>query len=116
MKTTLVCLLAALAMRAAFQAGIAQTVSVSAEKPHAEATPRITFIQDGDRVLLVKGKVARELRTWLVIEAHNAHEWAENGFDPSYTRIVSDYKPMMRKLPSGAWELGFTSEIAEKIP
>jgi hypothetical protein len=109
MKTVIaVGLLAALA--------VIQAQNVSVDKPHVESTPRIVFVQDGDRVLMVKGKVANEIRVWMVMEAHNGREWPTRGFDPSYTRIVTDYKPMMQKLPTGAWEIGFTSEIAEKIP
>jgi hypothetical protein len=91
---------------------MSQTVAVK-----SQPTPKpINYFVDGDRLLMVKGQVADELRGWLVIEAHNGHEWAKRGFDPSYTRLVSDYKPMARKLPNGQWEIAFTSEIAENIP
>lgn len=75
-----------------------------------------SWIRDSDRVLLIKGKVAGEIKNWLSIESHNGSEWEENGFDPSYTRVVSDYKPMFRHLPNGQWEIMYTSEIAEKLP
>lgn len=74
------------------------------------------FVDSGDRVILIKGKVAGDMRDWLRIEAHNGREWKDNGFDPSYTRIVSDYMPMFRKMPNGTWEIMFTSEIARDIP
>lgn len=102
MKTTLYCLLIALALRFAWS----QTV----------ITQTANFI-DGERVLIIKGKVAGEMKGWLVIEAHNgAQLWRENGFDPSFTRVVCDYKPLFRKLPNGQWEIMFTSEIAEQLP
>ena len=71
---------------------------------------------DTDRAIVVKGKVAGDWRTWLKIEAHNGKYWLRDGYDPSYTRVVSDYKPLFRKLPTGEWEIMFTSEIAENLP
>lgn len=79
--------------------------------------PRQAFVQDGDRILLVKCKFTGDApRVWLVVEAHNGHEFKERGFDPSLTRVLSDYKPVFRKLPSGQWEIGFESEVAEGLP
>jgi hypothetical protein len=74
------------------------------------------FVSNGQRVLLIKGNVANEQKVWLIIEAHNGEQWAKNGFDPIYTRVLCDYKPMFRKLPNKQWEILFTSEIAEGIP
>lgn len=74
------------------------------------------FVVDGDRVLLIKGRVAGDLKSWMSIEAHNGQEWKGNGFDPSYTRVLSDYQPLFRKLPNGTWEIMFTSPIAKDLP
>lgn len=68
-----------------------------------------------DKVLLIKGKVAGEWKAWLVVEAYNGHEWISNGYDPKFTHVVADYKPLFRKLPDGRWEIIFPP-IAEKIP
>ena len=94
----------------------AQHITVSTGDQIVLPDNRHRFIMDGDRVLIIKGKVAGDFKNWLVVEAHNAAEWKDNGFDPSYTRIVSDYKPIFRKMPNGTWEVMFTSEIAEGIP
>jgi hypothetical protein len=101
MKTTLYCLLIAVALRLAF----AQTVETHA-----------SFIDNADRVLIIKGVVAGDMKNWLIIESHNGKEWKQNGFDPTYTRVLCDYKPLFRKLPGGQWEIMFTSEIAENLP
>jgi len=70
----------------------------------------------GERTITVSGTVAGEKRDWLRIEAHNGREFGERGFDPSYTRAVCDYKPIVRKLADGRFEIQFTSEIAESLP
>lgn len=75
-----------------------------------------TFVSNGDRVLMLKGKVAGEYKNWLVIETFNGNEWKTNGYDPIYTRVLCDYKPMFRKLSNGQWEIMFQSEIAKDIP
>lgn len=74
------------------------------------------YYVDGNKVIIIKGRVADELRGWLIIEAHNASYFKQRGFDPCYTHIVSDYVPLVRKLPTGAWEIMFTSEIAKDLP
>lgn len=68
-----------------------------------------------DKALLIKGKVAGEWKEWLVIETYNGHEWISNGYDPAFTHVVSDYKPLFRQLPDGRWEMIFPV-IAQKIP
>lgn len=114
MKTTIYCLLIAICLRVAWTQTVYTMYDPPPPKPgHGSAA---AFISDGDRVLLVKGRLAGDMKNWLVIEAHNGHEWKENGFDPTYTRVVCDYKPMFRKLPNGSWEIMFTSELAEGIP
>lgn len=85
-----------------------QTVQVAHVSPQ--------FVDNGDRVLLIKGNIARETKTWLVIEAHNGREWNTDGFSPTYTRVISDYMPLFRRLPNGQWEIMFTSEIAKNLP
>jgi len=99
----IVCLTAAIAVRLAFDA-----------KAQTAVTPVTTTGQE--RTITIQGKVADGTRYWLSIEAHNGAAFDDRGFEPSYTRIVSDYKPMFRKLASGQWEIMFTSEIAEELP
>ncbi len=89
----------------------AQTVNIWTEQP------KPVFIQDGNRILLIKCKFTADApRVWLIIEAHNGHDFNERGFDPSYTRLLCDYEPLFRKLPNGQWEIGFRSAIAKDLP
>lgn len=77
---------------------------------------RPEYVINGDRALLIKGKTAGSVNVWMTLEAHNGAQWIDDGFNPSYTRLICDYKPMFRKLPTGQWEIMFTSEIAENLP
>lgn len=66
--------------------------------------------------ILVSGGVSG---TWLEIKRANTHQGnpaGKGGFDPSYTYLLSDFKPTVKKLKSGRWEIQFTSEIAEGLP
>jgi len=40
----------------------------------------------------------------------------KNGFDASFTYAISRFKPVVKKMPNGNWQITFTSEIAENIP
>jgi len=56
---------------------------------------------------------------WMSIERANKSDLApvgEGGFDPSYTYILVDFKPLVKKLRNGRYEIQFTAEIAEDIP
>ena len=55
-----------------------------------------------------------EWRVWLSIRGYGTDFKAE-GYHPSFTYIVSDYKPMIKKIGS-KYQITFTSEIAEDIP
>ena len=83
---------------------------------HAQQINPVAYVVDTDRVILIKGKVAGDLKTWLVVEGHNGYQWQSNGYDPCLTRVVCDYKPMMRKMQNGQWEIMFVSPIAENLP
>lgn len=69
-----------------------------------------------NKEIVVSGVVAGDWTHWMTVEAHNGKEFAERGFDPCYTNVVTDYKPVVHKLPDGKWEIQFTSEIAEGLP
>jgi hypothetical protein len=100
-------------MKTLFQISLVALIGVLAAKLILAQTVVMpqTFIRDGERVLLLKGRVADQLKTWLVIEAHNGAQWKERGYDPSFTRVVCDFKPLFRKLPHGnQWEIMFTAE------
>jgi hypothetical protein len=66
--------------------------------------------------IIIKGRYAGGWHEWLLIEAHNSYDWKKDGYHPSYTRLVSKYKPLGRKLKNGDWEIMFTSEIAADLP
>ena len=56
---------------------------------------------------------------WLTVERANKHQalkTGEGGFDPSYTYLICDFKPMVKKLGNGKWVIQFTAEIAEDLP
>lgn len=42
-------------------------------------------------------------------------DWAKDGYNPSFTYLESNYKPMVKKI-DGKWQIAFTSEIAEELP
>ena len=48
--------------------------------------------------------------SWLKIQRHNLKAFDAKGFDPCYTSIESDFKPIAKKLPNGKWEITFVSE------
>lgn len=68
------------------------------------------------KVIILRGRVAGDWKSWLKIETFNSRDFPVNGFDPTYTHLVSDYKPMFRRLQNGQWEIMWTSEIAENLP
>ena len=100
-------LVAAVAMRTIFDAK-AQNME------QQFATPVVTAANG--KMLTFTATIAGERRYWMTVEAHNGYSFEVDGFHPSYTSVVVDYKPIVRKLPSGQFEIEFTSEIAEKLP
>ena len=75
----------------------------------ALCTDKMQFIATNDRIVLFKGKIAGEIKGWLAVETYNGTEWNSNGYEPSFTRVVTSYKPMMRKLSNGTYELMFVN-------
>ena len=60
--------------------------------------------------------LADEWRVWLEAVAYSSDaDWVKDGYNPSFTYLVSDYKPMVKKI-GGKWQIAFTSEIAEDLP
>ena len=51
---------------------------------------------------------------WLTVVWHGVH--IDKPYHPNWTSIVSDYKPVVHKLPYGKWEITFTSELTEGLP
>ena len=55
---------------------------------------------------------------WLTVQDHSQTTMKETVVtsDPSYTNLVSQSRPIVKKLPNGTWEIVFVSEIAQDIP
>lgn len=51
-----------------------------------------------------------EAECWLTIERYNTKAIAPKCFDPSYTQIICDFKPIPRKRADGKWEVIFVTE------
>ena len=61
-------------------------------------------------------RLVDEWRVRLTAVAYSSDaDWSKDGYNPSFTYLVSDYKPMVKKV-SGKWQIAFTSEIAEDLP
>ena len=55
-----------------------------------------------------------ERRAWLKAYRYDGKD-AKNGYDPSFTFLVSDYVPVTKKV-NGKYQISFTSEIAKDLP
>jgi len=53
---------------------------------------------------------------WLTIGRINTTAPDQLGFDPSFTYVICKFKPIIRKMPNGNYEITFTSEIAKDLP
>jgi hypothetical protein len=72
---------------------------------------------DGERSrIIISGGVSGD---WLRIERANKTDpnpVGKGGFDPSYCYLISDFKPIAKKLKNGKWLIQFTAEIAQDLP
>jgi hypothetical protein len=95
-------------MRVAFDQLTAQEVKTREEDAHAMFLPGKAAIQ---------WHFHDEMRVWLSVNTFNrADEWVKEGYNPSYTYLVSQYKPIVKKMGNGQWQITFTSEIAQGLP
>jgi hypothetical protein len=108
LRTSIYCLGIALAMRVAFDL-TAQEVSVARPDKHTYLT---------DKKAAVEWHFHDEYRVWLSVNAYNGYNWAEEGYHPSFTYVLCNYKPVVRKLPNGSYQITFVSGIAggENVP
>src|SRR4029077_2975842 len=61
--------------------------------------------------------VKPETRVWLEVRSANSRDWAQEGYNPSFTYVtVKDCVPVVRKLGDGRYEIAFRSEIAKDLP
>jgi hypothetical protein len=72
--------------------------------------------------VIMPGKVAVEWhfidehRVWLSVNSFSKGDWAKDGYNPSFTYLRCQYKPQVKKMADGQWQITFVSEIAEDIP
>ena len=86
------------------------SVTLAADAPVAEHVYRMP------KKAALEWHLTDEWRVWLeAVSYSNDADWAKDGYNPSFTYLVSDYKPMVKKI-GGKWQIGFTSEIAEELP
>lgn len=105
MKTSLICLVIALLWHLA----ASQTVEVyndfgKQDDKHWQNAARVIYICGG-----IHGR-------WLEVVRFNTQATDQRGFDPSYTYCVSKFRPVLKQLPNGMWQISFTSDIARNIP
>jgi hypothetical protein len=55
-----------------------------------------------------------EWRVWLAVNGYGS-DFEREGYHPSFTYIVSDYQPMVKKI-GAKYQITFKSEIANDIP
>jgi hypothetical protein len=86
------------------------SVTLAADTPVAEHVYRIP------KKAALEWHLADEWRVWLEAVAYSSDaDRKKDGYNPSFTYHVSDYKPMVKKI-DGKWQIKFTSEIAEDLP
>jgi hypothetical protein len=105
LKTSLVCLLIAIIFRLVF----AQTVEVfnnyGKQDDHDwKDTAKQVFF------------TSKDYGRWLTIARFDTTSPDQTGFHPSFTYGICKYKPIVKKLKNGYWQISFTSPIAENIP
>lgn len=50
---------------------------------------------------------------WLMVERHNMKAHDAKGFDPCYTSVISDFKPVPKKRSDGKWEIEFVTDLPQ---
>jgi hypothetical protein len=99
LRVATVCLAVALIFRLAFDNYAAAQDAVAAA-PAASQQSLSFYFSDGEQ------------RTWLTVVNHDPRT---TDFHPSFTNIVCDYKPVIRKI-GDRYEITFVSEIAQDLP
>jgi hypothetical protein len=61
----------------------------------------------------VKGGVSG---VWLRVERVNKTALEPKGFDPSFTYLISEFKPVVKKLKGDKWLIQFTCNLCEDLP
>lgn len=85
-------------------------------------TSSVCAQQEQQHTLFMPGKVAVEWhfvdehRVWLSVNSFAKGDWVKDGYHPSFTYVLCQYKPVVKQLPNGQWQITFVSDIAENIP
>jgi hypothetical protein len=110
MRISFYCLTIAIVMRLLFEAATGQGVAVFNEK-----NGTIELAPDISHAFVLPGRIALEWflvdehRVWLEIHTADKNSWPKDGWHPSFTSIISQYKPLVNKTKDGKWEITFTS-------
>jgi hypothetical protein len=68
------------------------------------------------RKMAVKWQFEDETRVWLSIINTNHRDYALEGWHPNWTCILTHYKPIVKKLKDGQYEITFTTDLTEALP
>lgn len=114
MKTMIAALMIAVIGRVVFEANLkAQTLAP--QTTNEKQTLTKIAPTSGPQIFTFRGGVNNA--GWLVVKRHNAKALDQKqDFDPCFTSVVSDYKPIVRKMENGKYEIEFTSDLAGKLP
>ena len=91
---------------------LASTPVAAGQTPQHNQEAPATAEQPPERILFAGGVSG----LWLTVVRTNTKDPEAKAFDPSYTYLLCSFKPLVRKLANGQYEITFTSEIAEKLP
>jgi hypothetical protein len=98
-RTTMFCLAVAMCWRAAMGNEWLQAQTVEMFTAHYAHDEAVVYVSGG-----ASGN-------WLTIQRANLADYERRGFDPSYSYVLSDFKPLVKKLSNGKWEITFTSDV-----
>jgi hypothetical protein len=106
MRLTLYCLAIAVGMRLAFDTATGQ---MNIGNDHAYVLPGKIGLH---------WRLHDEDRVWLELRSADREAWPKEGFNPSFTSIITEYRPLVNQLPNGKFEVTFTmpGKIKEAPP
>jgi hypothetical protein len=108
----LFCLSVALAMRMAFDQAIGQQAPINHPTPNTHELH--TYVLPGK--VAIEWKFYEETRVWLSINSFDSKAWYNDGYNPSFTYIMSTALPVVKKLSNGQYQISFTSELTKDLP
>jgi hypothetical protein len=108
MKTSLYCLVIAVLLRLAFDV-TGQTVEVynifgKQDDKNWKNAARQIFICGGD------------YGRWMTVGRINTKSPDQKGFEPNWTYVICKFKPVVKQLPNGMYQIIFTSDFTKDLP